>query len=78
MSFDYYEVIPSGSPLLNGQDLPDEEIVKEMTIDELEEEYARLTRQKEDLLAMGKSNQVQALNLRLDEIEDLIADLEES
>lgn len=40
----------------------------------MEEEYARMSRQREELLAAGKVKEARDIDLRLQELEDLMGD----
>ena len=73
---DFDEFFPTISPALSEQPLPEDDMLNEMTLEELEEELVRLTRQCEDLLAVGKVAQARDLEDRMCEIEDIISDLE--
>lgn len=67
----FYDSPFESSPILNGQLIPDEDDLNEEAIEEMEEEYARLSRQMEDLLAAGKVKQAR-------DIEQYLKDLEET
>ena len=62
--------------MLNGQDLPDDDLLQQMTLEELEKELVRLSREYEDLLADGKISQARDLEESIRELEDTISDLE--
>ena len=74
MKSDFYDSPFESSPILNGQPIPDEDELDEATIEEMEEEYARMSRQREELLAAGKVKEAQDIDLRLQELEDLMGD----
>ena len=50
------------------------EICSEIIQEEMEEEYARMSRQREELLAAGKVKEARDIDLRLQELEDLMGD----
>lgn len=68
-----YDLLSSDTPMFNGQTLPEDEVLMEEALEELEEELARLLRQRDDLLFAGKFKQAQDLDSRITEVEDLIA-----
>lgn len=64
------------SPMLNGQEMPDYETAAALSLEEMEEEYSRPMRQYESLLEQGKPRQAEELLEKIQELEDVIADLE--
>lgn len=74
MKFDFYDSPFESSPILNGQPVPDEDEFDGATIEEMEEEYARMSRQREDLLAAGRVKEAQDIERHLQELEDLMGD----
>lgn len=73
MKPDFYDTFES-SPILNGQPIPDENELDAVAIEEMEEEYARMSRQREDLLAAGKVKAAQDVEFHLKELEQLMGD----
>lgn len=63
----------SGTPNLP---LPAPEELREVTLEELEEEYAGLMRKHQDLLDAGRHEDAADLKIHIAELEDIIADLE--
>lgn len=59
MKFDFYDSPSDSSPILNGQPISHEDEFDEVTIEEMEEEHARMSRQREDLLAAGRVKETQ-------------------
>ena len=74
MKPDFYDSPFESSPVLNDYIVPDEDELDEVTIEEMEEEYARMSRQREDLLAAGKVNEARDIELRLQELEEMMGD----
>lgn len=74
------DIIPGGngssSPLLNNQWIPDLEIFLDLSIDEMEEECARLMRWHGSLLEEGKTQEAEELMLNIINLEDAIAEAE--
>ena len=56
MKFDFYDSPSDSSPILNGQPISHEDEFDEVT---MEEEHARMSRQREDLLAAGRVKETQ-------------------
>lgn len=74
MKPDFYDSPFESSPILNGQPIPDENELDAAAIEEMEEEYARMSRQREDLLAAGKVKAARDIELHLKELEELMGD----
>ena len=75
MDFDFDLDMPfDTSPVLNGQLFPEEDELDGQVIEEMEEEYARLSRQREDLLAAGQTKQARDIELYLRELEEMMGD----
>ena len=74
MDMDLYDSPFDTSPVLNGQLFPEEDELDGQVIEEMEEEYARLSRQREDLLAAGQTKQARDIELYLRELEEMMGD----
>ena len=66
----------SHSPGLTGYTMPSESELTELSLEEMEQEYAQMSRWYETLRENGQFDEAAELMIKLVELEDMIADIE--
>ena len=66
----------SHSPGLTGYTMPSESELTELSLEEMEQEYAQMSRWYETLRENGQFDEAAELMIKLVELEDMIADME--
>ena len=66
----------SHSPGLTGYSMPSESELTELSLEEMEQEYAQMMRWHETLRENGQLDKAAELMIKLVELEDMIADME--